>query len=330
MKKSILLLIVTILFFACKTQKYNNILLPKQQIVVHSFDLEKEPDLKIENAINLSNEFLKSLIDKTLDNDITVYSPQYLNDFYRLNELTIISVETLESFFELGNNQNIESYFEEIKSLIFAEEWIFDAEKFTFKKNVLSYTPVRYFSRNGDDIIKKRMFRVLAKNQKTKDKKMLLQTAYEYNFNTEKINLNCSECLDYSDLTIENSNSPYLSSHARSQLYEALVNQVLANKTRAYNSNMEEKLSDKDFRKQIGMDCDTCKTLFVENSLSSFITPNCYSPVEIKSLIFIEKWYYSPKDFNIVKEVIGLAPVRHYIFNGKETKQALFVVFFDD
>ncbi len=51
---------------------------------------------------------------------------------------------------------------------------------------------------------------------------------------------------------------------------------------------------------------------------------------EIKSLIFIEEWFFEKSTGKIVKEVLGIAPVRFEYFGEQVHKSVLFVAYFGD
>ncbi|MBP7507624.1 MAG: gliding motility protein GldN [Prolixibacteraceae bacterium] len=55
-----------------------------------------------------------------------------------------------------------------------------------------------------------------------------------------------------------------------------------------------------------------------------------WRPEEIKQILVKEVWYFDKKDSRLRSEVIGICPVREYMFNGLLRRQRMFWVYYPD
>ena len=303
MKNSILLIIVISCFISCNEveKKTNdnrvNLLLPtsvpvSQLFVFDTINTDWQKGLLSANLISRVFEMFNK-------SELTVFDPN--------TDDTNLTKYTKE---QVCNNLGVNSVplnYNEIKGLFFKEEWFLDTVKsFVFEKSIISWSPVRYFNRNNEKI-KKLVFKISGN-----DASEILAKNIIYEFNLEDtVNQGFVKNIDVVKLT------------------KLLIDKAVSGNTKVYNPmNVDEELSVEQIKKRLGERIDTVITEEPETSeMIQRIIKSNINLEEIKSIVFIEDWYYNPKTYAIKKVVKGIAPVRHYYKFDEQVKSISFVMF---
>lgn len=304
MRNFVIVTIVIFAFFACTNEKTEvstknrvNLLLPtsvpvNQLFVFDSTNTNWQKEL-------LDSKLISRIFDKFNKSELTVYDPS--------TDDTILTKYTKKQVYNNLGVNSVPLNYNEIKGLYFKEEWFFDTtEPIIFEKNVISWSPVRYYEQNNEKL-KKLVFKISGNEAS----EILAK------------NVICEFNLDdtVSPEFVKNIDSKKLS--------ELLINKALSRKVKVYNPmNIDEELSKEKIKQNLGERIDT---IMVENTETSEMTQkvivSIINPDEIKSLIFVEDWYYNPKTFAIKKVIKGIGPVRHYYKLDETVKKIAFIMF---
>jgi len=213
----------------------------------------------------------------------------------------------------------------QIKSILTVDAWYFDADKMSFTKETIFYSPIRTYFRIDDvdheDEKQKKVcilyFENLSKKEIKKSDKRLVHYAkvrYEQQIfnNEEYYNPSAKEAVSNIG-HFENPYAPFLNSTNTLFLAESLVNKALENKIVVYDNNSTSILNKAEIYDRLGVsrntiliqDIDSGK--LVEKTIESEM-----DLTEIKSYIFNEDWYLDPISLRLVKKVRSIIPVRYY------------------
>jgi hypothetical protein len=203
----------------------------------------------------------------------------------------------------------------EIKSMYFQEEWFLDtAEPFIFEKNVKQWFPVRYYQKDSMNMMKL-VFMAKGGNPNTLLAKNVI---YEFDLQDTLIPENTKN-IDASKLT------------------KLLFGKLKGKEIACDPMNVNKFLNAKEIETRMGAGSDTIliddpETGVTEQQIIKVAAD--YS--SIRSLIFVENWYYDTKTYAIKKVVKGIGPVRHYVKPcsgdepGEQMKTVVFMMYFGD
>jgi hypothetical protein len=228
----------------------------------------------------------------------------------------------------------------EVKGLLFFDEWFFDEKAFTLIKKVLAYCPIRKYARNiyeeEDGWAFRKIgyfvFPELKKRQLKKVEKRMRHIArvkYEYPIeNRHFFNKPDTEMALYT----EDYDSPNWNSYARLKFRNLLINRALSGKSRVCDFNSKKALDLPEIKKRLGytyeklvqVDPETGKEKAIEYETDIIRE-------DIKSVIFVEDWFIDYKSMRMKKEIIGIALVRYYDNEEytKKLKRIAFIIYFD-
>lgn len=301
-------------------------------------------------------KFIKFLVQKMTKSDVSIYknySPykdvfvEKYNEVYEkipLSELADNLGEYTDTIMQVAANGELEAKaaihhadISELKALLFYDVWSFDEKNFSFTKKVIAYCPIRKYPnphRDDDDWWFKKIgfivTPVLKKRQENKiHKRMKLFAHVEYEFpleNKEQFGNNDNEMALYT----EDLESPNWNSYARQKFRNLLINKALSQQTQVKDYASGNLLGLDKVKANLGygeqevimVDPDTGEEKIFK------IEPEIVKE-EIKSVIFIEDWYYDPETLLIEKKVKGLAPVRFFEDpeTGNTVKKIAFVLY---
>lgn len=304
MKNSILLIVIFCCFISCKqtdekkeSNNRVNLLLPTTVAVSQLFVFDTTGSDWQKSF--LSSNFISRVFDKFNKMELTVYDPN--------SDDSINKTCTKET---VCNNMDVSSIpinINEIKGMFIKEEWFLDTtEPFIFEKRVLNWSSVRFYKKNNE-VRKKLVFKISGN-----DANEILAKNIIY-----EINLDDTVNPDF----IKNINILKLS--------KLLIGKALSGKIKVYNvMNIDEELSFQQIKQRLGERIDTILTDDPESGKTKQqIIKSEYNPEDIKSIVFVEDWYYNTKTFAIKKVVKSIAPVRHYYKFGDYVKSISFVMF---
>lgn len=304
--KIIICFFLACLLFSCNNDttsvvqdsKRTNMLLPTSVGISYSFPFDSVtmPDWQ-KNLKPYS--FLGNLFNKAIGSGVTVYEPAFSqNSLIKCNPDDIL---------RRMQQENTVSNIHEIKALFFTEEWFLDTCKpFLFEKNVNCWFPVRYYSDSVTDK-KTLVFKVAGGNPE-----ILL-----------------AENVIYEVMLYDSLNPDFTSALNPARLSKLLVETALSGNIKAYNPlNINLQLT----KNEILLKAGVSETGFSaeEGANSSISNSSLYQEMvyeEIKSIVFIEDWYYDPSTYAIRKKINGIAPVRHYAKTDETVKSVLFLIF---
>lgn len=239
-----------------------------------------------------ANDFISKVFSKVLSSEVTVFEP-FADDSIK---------STKEDIFSKMGTKSEPFNLSEIKAIYFEEEWSLDtAEPFLFEKNILNWSPVRSYMRDkAEGEIKKLIFKVKAGNPTE-----LLAKNVIYEF--------------YLEDTLNPANTKSINNEVLAHL---IVDKALSGKIKVYDPmDVNKLLSVNDIETKMGVRRDTVYVDDINTGKSDEKIINTeidYS--EIRSIVFIEDWYYDSKTFAIKKVITGICPVRYYQKPGSENE----------
>ncbi|MCF6366168.1 MAG: ankyrin repeat domain-containing protein [Bacteroidales bacterium] len=240
--------------------------------------------------------------------------------------LYMVDVETGEEYpIEVTAEANLN----EIDGIEFYDDWFYNDKDFIFNKNVFSYSPIRHYLPEdyfdeAESRYKKIAFINFEKYNNKKSKKSIKKQAelfkkvkYEFFLYNEDAYLNKNNInpdINFQLSKYEKEEAPFWSSFSKQKIVKSVLNKVLSGKIDAYDFYTGQKLKITDIYERFGAneeievwdyDYNTGDEIVIKYKKEIY-------PDEIKSVIFIEDWYLDKKTLQIVKNVIGIAPVRRY------------------
>jgi hypothetical protein len=274
-----------------------NLLIPSVVKVNQLFSFDTTVIPLWQKEIKAAN-LIEKLFEKVMKSEITVFDP--LLDTIKYTKEDILKRMGIQS--EPVN-------LSEIQSVYFDEEWSLDTtEPFLFEKKVISWCPVRYFTKDSMEL-KKLIFKVKEGNP------------------TELLAKNV-----ISEFNLEDTVSPeFVKNIDKNRLRQLLIDYALSGKVKLWNAaNTETELTKEVIIRNLGQTNDT---ILIEDPESGKVNQQVltieYNLSEIESIVFVEDWYYDPATFAIKKLITGIGPVRYYTKeDGEEAKSIVFVMYF--
>lgn len=364
MKKSVLFLLIGVLSLPLWAQK--NDLLPTEQRIAYvvffpdSTTLNKkifENQRVLKNTQHTPAFFGKILTEKALAGEIQTYSPSDIGKYYPYDVFESPKISPNEIKHRLGGGidtllvldpetdeldtviAEIEIYPQEIQSLYFIENWQFNAEKFTFGKQVLGIVPIRHFYRHKDidqeNILLKKVFRLLFRHDLSRRQKRKIEKRW-VNCNTvsyEQMLVNRGEVYDSQSRWFQMENAPFFTGFSRYKLIEAVVQKAISGEKPAFDFRTGEKLSVEQVKRNMGGGSDTIIVSYGEQRAEKIVERDPRTD-QVKSVVFIEDWFYDPQTLRMKKVVKGIAPVRWYfsdsdIDHENLLKKIAFTIYFN-
>jgi len=330
MKKQILFLSIGLLALAsCKNDTTSNLdscckaktndLIQKDVSIITNYDLyTNDQNSEMFTEIN-QIEFLNKLYTKAGSGHIKSYSP------FTTQEL---SPQAVQEFF-VGIPDAAAPYpKEEIKSLIFDEEWVLDTAAFTMSKRVKNYTLVREYFKTDNDGAKVLNKTLVAtydfSNDTVKDLKDLTLLAKDVAYE-----------VSFEEFGITGSLANFPIQHAR----EVITKKMLANTEQAYDfykfTSKLDSVSPSEVQRRLGYQEYYTQYENEDGTIDSVFEVTNVDFTEISGFAFVEDWYIDESTMQIVKDIKAIAPVRDfYKMYGEgmidRTKTIPFLMFFSN
>lgn len=302
-----------------------NDLLPKKVSIKYEHDMNVPDGSEVLSGFDYAS-FVNTLSSKALAGELKVYDPNDDKNVLPKRDVDIavgvyndtlidISLETMDTVAQIRTFENDLS---QIKRIFFQESWNFNEESFTMSKVVDQYSPIKIYYRDVDtaklDMLKKQTFWVKGEADENNLQLIKENIAYEFNFYTTN-------------------SYRWLENLSIGRFTDILLDNVLEKKVEAYDFFEREKpLTVDEVRMRLG---ETVEYYYVEDENQQIVdTVEVKGEIykdEIRSVLFVEDWYYDTKTFQIVKKVKQIAPIRQYINyyeNGDqdEVKRVAFVI----
>ncbi len=332
----------------CKAQT-NNSLIPKQFLVfskkisvVSANDSGFVENVGNKNIVDIL--FNKVLNNKTIVYDINWGDPDFPYNLKITDTLTISKIKNRLSKHQYDESDKITENldFKNVTKFNFIEEWNFDAENFKFSKNVIAYQPVSNIYTQLDKEEAHPQYRIAftVLNQKKNalnPKDLVIRVKHEVSLaipyedtsfcSTEKLNL-----LDNIGLQLESSSIPYWTATARYKFIKTIFNKAFSGAVPLFNLFDNKYMPLSEARVLAGNTKESVFTIDPDTGGEvSVIVDHEFDAREIKSVIFLENWYLNEETLQFDKEIVGIAPVRHFTTNedNKIKKNIAFVLYFD-
>ncbi|MEN8121716.1 MAG: hypothetical protein ABFS35_15300 [Bacteroidota bacterium] len=157
-----IIIIVPLLLFSCCSQDNknkpinDNMLLAKEvkATCVAIVDNQDNPDW----TRGFNNEaFFKNAFNRAFSGEVPIYGEAFLSD---LNNKKLFTAEDIKKRL---NGKTDKINFKEFKQIIFYEKWEFNKEKLQFYKEVIGWTPIKFWNEDGKTL-KKMIFNVYPEN----------------------------------------------------------------------------------------------------------------------------------------------------------------------
>ncbi|MGE0076382.1 MAG: hypothetical protein AB7S48_00830 [Bacteroidales bacterium] len=314
--------------------------------------------------IQISANYLKLLSEKAMNGTINVNNANDYSEFYPYSVLEQSrTLEVNEILKNLGQDtfKVIDSYnpeveqtivkaitLDDITSVNFIEDWVFSLNPLRFTKNVYAIEPVRCTINEMEDdpgnYRYRKAFRFYNLQNVNSDKstlKLIAKVQYEnfFNLNGAYFNNNYKQlvemCFAQSDKNFENNwstnsmNEPFFNPFNQKIFIQTLLNQVFEGKAKATNYNTSQVLTPSEARGKVFEEVTVMVTNLNTWQDEARTVENDYTS-EIKSVIFIEEWYYNETTMQLTKKVTGIAPVRYFYTSSNDSdilrRQILFTV----
>jgi len=188
---------------------------------------------------------------------------------------------------------------EQVEGLFFKENWIFDADNFSFTKQISEYLPVReYYKMLFDGTekpvnkSKQLVFKVINDNNSKNFEKIASDVTTAFYFDAETPNLiNGLDVLRFSNY---------------------LLDYAYKNKKDVYDINEGTKLSFDDIEYALGAGSDTVQMEISPGNFKETVLEYEPDASEIIGVVFVENWYLDKQTLSFKKEVTGIAPIRRF------------------
>lgn len=232
---------------------------------------------------------------------------------------------------------------EQLVSIKFYENWALTETPLAFTKQVLSFAPVRRYSNSDleNEFVYRDVF--VIKNPLEKGKEPLIymgKVEYEYFFNLGYLysfddfaikvrNYFTSDVLPNGDFAFGNNKAPYLNTVCQKNMIDVLLRNVIEGKGKV-TSYFDGKAMDTTAVKAkiyrlVEISYMNAEGMMKDTTLVSDVSS------QIRSVIFIEDWYFDPQCLQIQKKVRALAPVRYFDESTERVKrEVLFTIYFSD
>jgi hypothetical protein len=245
--------------------------------------------------------------------------------------------------------RKLEMALEELVGFNFIEEWAFTISPLRFTKNVMAYMPIRRWldwrSDFEDDYHYTRPFVLLNPQAPTKPEAALRRAAqvkYELFFNADygynrisytEIVRNYLNNQTLGDYVISLPSYSFLSTLNQRILVKTLVENAIEGKSRVLDYDSDKPIFPSDIRSRAFRN-ETVTYYNADGELrDTIVTKNITD--EIRSVVFIEDWFFDTETMRMQKKVTGIAPVRYYYDSsfGEDDlikREVLFVVCTDN
>jgi hypothetical protein len=233
-----------------------------------------------------------------------------------------------EKFISAANPQGSGFSADEMKYLVFEEDWLLDTSKFIMNKKVTAYTLIREYIRttrlNPAELTKSMVARYDFSKNKEKDfsKLTLLQKDVAY------------------EVPLVNATNPeWLENIQVKHVINVLLAEALSGNEQAYSFMLRDtltKLSVLEVKQRLGEETQIITNLDeTTGETDSISVEKKIEPSEIVGIAFIEDWYIDKKTMQIYKDVKGIGLVREYTKYLDEQQSELartipFVMFFSN
>lgn len=271
-------------------------------------------------------------------------------DVQRIRERLGESEVTIQVFDDNGEEHEVtqrqEIQYQELSSVNFIEEWSFTTNPLRFDKKVNACSPIRRYIYYLNDIEETFRFRrtfwfynPFAQNNRDSNLIFFARVRYEHLFDMENpyTHENFSEGVTnmmndetYGPGSIRStSGAPFLNRINQTIFIKSLLQQAANSKSKVYDYLTSTPLSPKEVEKKIIIR-DTVSIMNIDGEPMDTVVQREIID-EIRSVIFIEEWYFNPESLRIEKQVKGIAPVRyHFIYKGDDNfqlnREVLFVL----
>jgi len=342
--------------FAQNETKDANALMPQKQILRYFTKLNNDTiEFDGMEKYRKSNFSISDYIfEKALKGEVEVRENIFesaSSTYYINREAKILSVAEIESvlgmeketairFDEQGREEVLEIqkefHPEEIREMGFIEEWHLDEASFSLTKNVLLYDFVRYYLHYDEQERKALTISVmpeLAAGGKpgwelacTKVYELDIFAGYNDMDYVEK-----EKNTRQASNVLCNDRNPFWNIYTYEKLVSVLFDKVSSGQLKTYDFKSKKEIDFEEVKKRMGASPETLIVYDLDgNTVEKTIDCEIIQQ-EIKSLLFIEDWYFDKKSLAIKKEIKGIAAVRSYVdYETNETIKSIpFVLFFD-
>lgn len=337
-----------------------NDLMPEALRIVYSVNLQDTifPD----NYKDVSEKkFINTIMDNVCSGKTQAFkafdaSEYYPYSIYESEKIDVAEIKKRLSKGKFAENVDKAPLYteEELKTVLFIEDWFFNKQDFVFEKDVIGIVPVRSFY-GDDDTLKQfpRMMKICRilpfKNQtdesikKSKEKLVLTKKVeYEFFFNQteallQQIDSACFQCVKNNGEVLEDYFAPHFNTLVRKKLVNMLIEEVISKKRKAYDPwDKETVMPAKEIMPRLGAKSETIMVQdentgeLIKQEVEGFA-----DKTQIKSVIFVEEWYLNTETLYMEKKVKGIIPIRHYykeddIDQEFPVKKKVFLVKFED
>ncbi len=319
MNRIYLLVLSTLFLFSCtQTPKTNT-----NTNTNTNTDLSKSNDLLpsevvVKDYINIANndnpDWVKSVTDNKVIStilDIAISEKVTVNTVDE-GDTTLMSIDDINSNLgeikdsmqiDLGNGNYLDTLIvhpaktEQVEGLFFKENWMFNADNFSFTKQINEYLPVReYYKMLSDGTVdstkksKSLVYKVINDNNSKNFEKIADKVTTAFYFNAEIPNfINGLDVLKFS---------------------KYLLDYAYKNKKDVYDFYDDTKLSFDEVKYALGASSDTIQMEVTPGNFKTTVLEYEPDASEIVGIIFVENWFLDKQTLSFKKEVIGLAPIR--------------------
>jgi len=293
MKQILLFLALSLFLYSCnntvKIQKNNseasvntdvNDLLPTNVIVYNEVNFNEQA---LPNwTLGVDSVYMQKLNEEVLQSNVQLYSS---NVYYEPSS----NLEMTDN--DVRSNMVTNGL---INSLYFIEKWSFNKAAYSFKKEIVSWSPVMEYYKeiNGrvdsSKIIKKLLYDLKGESKGT-EKLIASNIIYEISFDSER---KTNECFNLEQFV--------------HYIIDPVINGEI--ETQDFFDNSEKSILD--IRKSLGYSVDSIETINSntgESSIDVNITKE--NLLSVQAFIFTEDWVIDTKSFVIRKKIKSIAPV---------------------
>lgn len=327
MKNLLYIVVIVIAFASCKTEKKTIEAQKLAEKLTYSVNLEN-PVNNLPVLTNFDNKgFIDNILAKIKDSLVQAYK-------FNVNVKTEITFADVEKNFGAGAEQRVVEFedgqmrevliqmdirSQEVKDLIFIENWNFDENNLQITKDVKGISVIRPIHDAYDSLLiyMTTPFMVYFNDSAKHVKNIVCQRA-EY---TVKLSKCDSLFIDYATFDSK-------------KLIDLMLEKVLNKDIPAYDYFSAEKTK---LSKDEILDYFDAgeKTVLVENietgEMEEKTTNEEIHKDQITELVFIEEWSYDKENFNFEKKIIAYGPVREYYKPSRPDKLRTvpFLIYFE-
>ena len=308
-----------------------NALMPDQLLMTHQAYI-KGNFATCKDTIALKN-YISLVINKTLNGEFEGidYLPSSLYPYNYLtpNKSPLSKEQILENLDMFDEKAPLPM--QEIKSLNIVESWDLNEKNFTMHKDVKAIMPIRHYYQMDEygytyeDEVMKIVFTLTYPKKKAAsgNKKLITEIAYPFNLYNRFVWPLDKKYHEGERMNMtEKEGCPFWNSYSREKFVKVIFDQVMSQKSKAYDYETGAVLDTTDIVERMGA------TYEMETMEGIKMTIHDLLPLyEIHAVLFIEEWYYDENTLELSKKVIGVAPVRRYFMDESDEPYGLDVVF---